>query len=98
MVFAQVHGLLLEQRHQMPRFSVTGISARHEHGVDAREFREHIRPLLEREVDLLRIPIVLVERRIPYPDVLPVFVCDARHFHHHLHLRKRKVRAVGGVV
>ena len=91
---AQAGGLPLEQRHQVLRLRVPGIAARDEDRVDARQLREDFRPFLERELDLLRIAVVLVQRRVPDPDVLPVLVGDARHLHHHVDLRQREVRAV----
>ena len=77
MVLAQARRLPLEQRHQVLRLRVPGIAARDEDGVDARQLREDLGPLLERELHLLRIAVVLVERGIPDPHVLPVLVGDA---------------------
>ena len=98
MELAKAGRLLLEQRHQVLRLRVAGIAAGHEDGVDARQLREHLRPLLQRELDLFWIAVVLVERGIPDPDVLRILVGKTRHLHHHVDLRQREVRAVGGVV
>ena len=98
MELPEAGGLLLEKRHQVLRLCVTGISAGHEDRVDARQFREDLRPFLQRELDLFGIAVVLVERGIPDPHVLRVLVREARHLHHHVHLRQRKMRAVGGIV
>ena len=54
-VLAQVRGLLFEQREQVPRLGVARVAAGDEHGVDARQLREHLAPLLERELDGLRV-------------------------------------------
>src|SRR6476646_7478977 len=52
----QARRLLFQQRHEMPRFGVTGIPAWDEDGVDARQFRQNVSPFFQRELDLLRIP------------------------------------------
>ena len=74
------------------------VSARHEHSVESRHAMEEIVPGREFLRHHGRISIVLLECRVPQPDVEAVLVAKPRHTHEHLDRRKRKMGTVGGVV
>src|SRR5438552_578864 len=59
---------------------------------------EALTPLLERELDRLCVGVVSVHRRVPDPDIQPVFVSDARDLGHHPQRREWEERAIGEVV
>ena len=94
----QAGRLTLEHRQKMLRLGVSWIASWNEDRIDTRQFFEYVRPLVERELHLLRIAVVGVQRRIPDPDVHAVLVRDARHLTHHVDLGQRKMRTVSGVV
>ena len=56
------------------RLGVAGVAAGDEDGVDAGQLPEDLAPLLEGELDGLRVGVVLVHGRIPDPDVQAVLV------------------------
>jgi hypothetical protein len=95
---AEACRLLLEEGKHEARRRVAGVAARHEDGVNPREGADHAGPLLEREFDGLGIAVVLIEGRVPDPDIDPVLVRHLGNPRHHLDLRPREVRAVGIVV
>src|ERR1044071_9746357 len=75
-----------------------GITAGHQHSIDARQLLEYARPLLEREIDRFRIRIILVHRRVPDPNIESVVGEQLRHSLHHWHRRERKMRTCGVVI
>ena len=90
--------LLFEQRHHVFWARMTGIAARHEDRVDARQPAVDFGPFLHRELDRRGIGIILVHGRIPDPHIDPVLLADARDFHHHFDFGQQEVRAVFVVV
>ena len=91
-------GLLLQQRHQLLRRRVAGISSGDKHRIDPGKLSEHLRPFPDRRFHGLGVGIILVHCRIPDPDIEPVVVGQLRHPGHHPQRRQRKVRAVGVVI
>ncbi len=98
MVAMQVGRLLFEKGKQDIGVGVTGVAAGNENRVDPRQLAEDVPPFVQRLPHRGRIGIIRVHRRIPNPHVQPVLIQQPRHFDHHLHLRKREMRAVGRIV
>src|SRR5208283_5223633 len=77
MVAVQVLGLLRQQGYELLRRGVPRVAARNEHGIDSRQFREYRSPLLDGKLDRVWIRVVLVHRRVPYPNIQTVGVRNA---------------------
>jgi hypothetical protein len=95
---AEARRLFLEKRKHETRRGVAGIAAGHQNRVNPREGADHTGPLFEREFNGLGISVVLIEGRVPDPDVDPVLVRHLGNPRHHLNLRPREVRTVGIVI
>lgn len=98
MIAPQVGRLLLEQRHEQLRWRLSRIASRNEDGINSRQLPEDLAPFTQRELDRRRIAIVLVECRIPDPDIETILITDPRHLDHHAHRRQRKMGTVTVVI
>ena len=98
MILLQVGRLFLQKSQQVLGLGVTRVAAGDEHGIDARKAAEDFAPFLERRLHRRRVCVIRIHRRIPDPALEAVLLRETRHFHHHLHGRKREVRAIGRIV